>query len=1069
MANASDRLADEFANPPATARPRVWWHWMNGNVTAEGVRLDIEWMKRIGIGGLQNFDAALATPLIVNKRLAYMTPEWRQVFRQSVEQADKSGLEFGIASSPGWSETGGPWVPPEDGIKKFVWSETFVRSDQHRAIALAAPPSITGPFQSVAKKTDPIAAHRDEPTPSFFRDTVVLAYPDTAEELPLIERAAPQGTVALERGNDGSFEIAHGDATSAVFVEYRFARAAAIRAVTLAFDSGGTLFTPPRLKARLEASLDGKTFSPVAEFPAGPTPQYSISFPEQHVRAMRIVFTPQPPQGLPFTPAPGALKLGVGDFAGSDKGPIRVEGVSFNAEDRVHRWEEKAGFEAPFDYYALDTYATARASVAASAVLDLTDRLRVDGTLDWTPPTGHWRVLRFGYSLTGKENHPATAEATGLEVDKYDGDAVARYVEHYLSTYDQAVGTSQIGKSGIRAFLNDSIEVGAANWTPRLLDEFKARRGYEARIWMPALTGVVVESAEKSDQFLYDFRRTLADLIAEKHYATVARIAQARGLRTFGEALEFGRPSLGDDMDMRRYTNVPMSAMWTYPKGDAGPRPVFLADMRGAASVAHIYGQNIVAAESLTSAWAPWAFAPKDLKPMIDQEFAAGINLPVIHTSVHQPVTSKAPGLSLAIFGQNFNRLDTWAEAAKPWVDYIARSAYLLQQGRSVADVLYFYGEEAPLTGLYNGGLPKDAPTTSEYDFANAGVLLNQTAVKNGEIVTPSGQRYKLLWLGGSAARMTPAVARRIAELARQGAHVGGLHPNRNPSLNGTQDIAAILSSISWVKGNTAEEALRSLGVTSDFVNHGSNANTDLLWKHRMLPDGRHIYFVANRRDRSELVRARFRADGLSPSRWNAETGERSALIGHTQGETTEVELALGADDAAFVVFDKRGVATPQYVEASSLPLNDGWTATFPGSEPKPTSLGNWESIPEHRYFAGTAIYRRTLQLPKSTASRFRLELGDVGDVAEVFVDGRSAGIAWRKPYGVLLPASLRSGGPHILEVRVTNLWVNRLIGDAQPGATRVAFTALPTYAASAPLRRSGLFGPVTLKVETRK
>ena len=333
--------------------------------------------------------------------------------------------------------------------------------------------------------------------------------------------------------------------------------------------------------------------------------------------------------------------------------------------------------------------------------------------------------------------------------------------------------------------------------------------------------------------------------------------------------------------------------------------------------------------------------------------------------------------------------------------------------------------------------------------------------------MTPSGQRYKLLWLGGSAARMTPAVALRIVELARQGAHIGGLHPNRNPGLDGPQDVAAILSGVPWVKGETAEEALRSLAVSTDFAYSGSNADTDLLWKHRVLPDGRHLYFIANRRDRPEFVRAAFRVVGLTPSLWNAETGERSALVGRTTGERTEVELPLGAHDAVFVMFDREGVAAPQYTVTSTLSLNDGWTARFPGSEPKPTALGNWEIIPEHRYFAGTATYRRVLRLPQNKTARYRLELGDVGDIAEVFVDGRSAGIAWRKPYGVILPTPIAPGSTHLLEVRVTNLWVNRLIGDAQPGTTRVAYTALPTYAATAPFRPSGLLGPVTLKVET--
>jgi hypothetical protein len=145
---ASDPVAASFTDPPMSARPRAWWHWTNGNITPEGIQLDLQWMKRVGLGGVQTFDAVLATPKIVDERLAYMTPAWRAAFKGAVEQADAAGLEFAIASSPGWSETGGPWVKPEDGIKKYVWSETVVVTGRAVGRALPPPPAVTGPFQA---------------------------------------------------------------------------------------------------------------------------------------------------------------------------------------------------------------------------------------------------------------------------------------------------------------------------------------------------------------------------------------------------------------------------------------------------------------------------------------------------------------------------------------------------------------------------------------------------------------------------------------------------------------------------------------------------------------------------------------------------------------------------------------------------------------------------------------------------------------------------------------------------------------------------------------------------------
>ena len=335
-----------------------------------------------------------------------------------------------------------------------------------------------------------------------------------------------------------------------------------------------------------------------------------------------------------------------------------------------------------------------------------------------------------------------------------------------------------MGHHGVRALLTDSIEVGAYNWTPDLLAQFKRLRGYDSTPFLPALTGVVVGSAEKSDEFLWDFRRTLAELTAQSHYGQIAKSAHERSLTYYGESLEGTRVSIGDDMEMRQNADIPMSAMWTFSPAK-GPRSNYVIDIRGAASVAHIYGQNLVAAESLTSALVPWGFSPRTLKPIIDLEFALGVNRPVIHTSVHQLLLDKKPGLSLMIFGQYFNRNETWAEQAGPWVTYMSRNAYMLQQGRFTADVAYFYGEEAPLAGLYGEGssLPHDLPVGYGFDFVNSDVVLHQMAVTNGAIETPSGMHYRVLYLGGSSRKMSLPVLRKLRDLVKAGAVVVGDRP----------------------------------------------------------------------------------------------------------------------------------------------------------------------------------------------------------------------------------------------------------------------------------------------------
>lgn len=709
--------------------------------------------------------------------------------------------------------------------------------------------------------------------------------------------------------------------------------------------------------------------------------------------------------------------------------------------------------------------------------------MRPDGTLNWTAPKGGmWRIVRMGYSLTGKTNHPATPEATGLEVDKYDAAAVRRYLETYLGMYRDTVGADWIGQKGIRALLTDSIEVGASNWTPRMVDEFKARRGYDPTPFLPALTGAVVESSARSDAFLHDYRQTLADLLADAHYRTIAKVAHENGLTLYGEALENGRPVLGDDLAMRAHADVPMAAMWTFNRGTA-PRSTLIGDMKGAASVAHIYGQNIVSAESMTSAFAPWAFAPSDLKRVIDLEFASGINRPIVHTSVHQPVDDKLPGLSLMIFGQYFNRHESWAEMAKPWVDYMARTGYLLQQGRDHADVAYFYGEDAPITALFEQAVLSDLPTRYAYDFVNADILAQHMRVDNGDLVAGTA-RYRALYLGGSSRVMTLATLRRITALVVAGATVIGTAPDRAPGLRDDPAEFKALVQRLWgggavgkgrvIASHDVEAALVSAGVSPDFRITQGARDQDYRFVHRTLPDGE-LYFVNNRTGTAGRIEARFRVTGKQPEIWRAIDGTAAPVSYRIEGGETIVPLDVGAEDAFFVLFRDPAKARSADVSAPSLRqvamLTDPWTVRFqPGrGAPAPIAMPTLtplDSNPDKgvHYFSGIATYDTHFVRPKHVRAGqpLWLDLGKIGDLAEVRVNGKSAGTTWFAPYRLDI-GKLVKPGRNELEVRVANIWVNRLIGDQQPGAQKITFTAAPTYKPDAPLRPSGLIGPVRL------
>lgn len=1093
-ASPADTLEQHFQDPPMEARPRVWWHWMNGNVTKDGIAKDLAWMKRVGIGGLQNFDADLDTPQVVEKRLVYMTPEWKDAFRFAASEADRLGLELAIAASPGWSETGGPWVKAEDGLKKVVWAETRIKGAKPFKGRLPLPPINTGPFLDMPD-VDPlvkITGEKGFKAPELYSDIAVLAVPDAApsEVVPAYSAAGQSlDAIALADGSlTTSVTLPRGSAKAPTTLVASYAKPQTIRSATIAIPGAKSMFAGPTLDIRLEASDDGQAWRTVAGVPVTGAPT-TVAFEPVTARHFRLVLTPLPFNGSNMgDPAPGVIVSGfVEMIAAGAKAPIDIKQFRLSSETAVDQFEAKAGFAVVRDYYALGAPDAMAAGLDPAKVIDLTSKMRPDGSLDWTPPKGTWRVIRLGSSLLGTTNHPAPPEATGLEVDKFDGAAVRRYLEHYLGTYRDAAGPELLGQRGVRALLTDSIEVGAANWTPRMVEQFKRLRGYDPVPYMPTLAGVLIGTREQSDKFLRDYRQTLADLMASEHYGTVAQVAHENGLKVYGEALEDNRPSLGDDMAMRSHADVPMSALWTFGR-KAGPNPSYLVDMKGAASVAHIYGQNLVAAESMTSAVAPWAYAPNELRRIIDLEFASGVNRPVVHTSVHQPVDDKVPGLSLAIFGQYFNRHEAWAELARPWVDYMARSSLLLQAGRNVADVAYFYGEEGPLTALFGRAPITDAPKAHAYDFINRDALFDAVEVQDGEVVAKGGARYRAIQLAGSSRRMTVATLRRLAALVEAGATVIGQAPEDSPALADSKAEFSALVGKLWsgqpvtklgtgqvIASNDVDTALAGSGVAPDFRMSGANADAQVMFVHRKLSDGE-VWFLNNRKASAEQVEARFRVTGKQPELWHADTGTSEPVSYRIEGGETVVPMTLDAEGSVFVVFRKPALApslTFKKVAPTALAkLDNPWQVAFQQGRGAPASitLPKLGSLTEQvdpgvRYFSGLATYSSTFTLPKGAkpGSPLWLNLGDVGEIAQVTVNGKQAGYAWHKPYRVDVSGVVKKG-VNTLEIKVANLWVNRLIGDVQPGAEKITWTAIPTYRADAPLRPSGLIGPVTIE-----
>ena len=984
-----DPLKSGFENPPESARPRVWWHWMNGNITQEGIKLDLEWMHRIGLGGFQNFDAALSTPQVVDKRLAYMTPDWKDAFKYATTLADQLDLEEAIAGSPGWSETGGPWVPPSQGMKKYVWSETSVEGGKPFKGALAKPPSSTGAFQSLGIHDLLPAPDGAQAVPQFYADTVVIAYRRAVSDVP-VESLHPKVTASA--GTPDAAMLRDGDlqkttklpipkAGESAWIQYEYAEPQTMRSVIIVTKDVDEItamvagITNP--EKSLEASDDGQNFRVIGKLPDSGAPEHTVSFPPVKAKFFRVVFKRTPPPPLPPW-ASGMDPTSLGLKIGAPPTDYEIAELVLDPGARVNRFEEKAAFSPVPDLYQFATPPVSAAdAVSKSDVVDLTSKLRADDTLDWTPPAGNWVVLRFGYSLLGITNHPATAEATGLEVDKLNGGYVKNYMNSYLDSYKETVGADYMGKRGIRYVITDSWEAGSQNWTDDMIAQFKKRRGYDPLPWMPVLTGQVVESAEASDKFLWDFRKTIADLTADEHYGQVEASLKERGMGHYGESHESGRAFIADGMEVKKLDDIPMSAMWTQVPGVNAEQYGYNADDRESASVAHIYGQNLAAAESLTAAASPWAWSPATLKPTADQELLNGINRFVIHESAHQPLVGKAPGLTLGPFGQWFNRNETWAEQAGVWVNYLARSSYLLQQGRFAADVIYFYGEDSNLTAIFGDKSP-DVPTGYGFDYINADGLIHELSVADGQITTKSGINYRLLALDPYSKHMSLPVLRAIHKLVEQGAVVAGEKPTDTPSL---ADDAAEFKKLNdelfgdgtgmhtvgkgkVYAGQNAEAVLKALSVAPDFDHTKPESDTRILFVHRKLADG-DIYFLDNRNDRDEKVDASFRVTGKAPELWYAETGKSEPASYNIADGRTTVPLHFEPWGTLFVVFRKATKATsrtlPKVVETQLATVDGSWNVSFQPARGAPASirldkLASWSDNADTgvKYFSGT-------------------------------------------------------------------------------------------------------------------
>ena len=745
--------------------------------------------------------------------------------------------------------------------------------------------------------------------------------------------------------------------------------------------------------------------------------------------------------------------------------------------------------------------------VAPEQVVDLTARLTPDGRLEWDVPPGRWTIVRTGHRMTGSRLMIPPPEVDGLSIGWLAPEGVELQFEHLgrlLLADADAAGLK------LKYFCDDSFEDGFPNWTAKIVEHFRHYRGYDPVPWLPVLSGYLVGSAELSDRFLHDYRKTVADCMADGHYGRFAELCHEHGLLVQNES---AGPSRSGTMCMDGLKNLgrsdlPMGEFWLGLRHDEpdglDPKLSYgvsrLEDGQNKvtkmiASAAHIYGRRMASTESFTTN-RHWLDSPATLKPAADRAFCEGINRIMIHTSTLTRPEDGKPGHAYYA-GTHFNPNVTWWNQSGPFLDYLARCQLLLQSGRFVADVLYYNGDWAPNI-VPPKHVPPDLGPGYDYDVCNAEVLLTRLEARDGRFVLPDGMSYRLLVLPDTA-RMPVEVARKLRDLVRSGATVIGAKPRQAAGLKdypqSDNEVQAIADEV-WGAcdgktktaqtfgrgrvfwGKTAREILSADEIAPDFRYDSHQGSLDFI--HREA-NGTDLYFVVNREARAVRISCEFRATGRSPELWDPVSGSARALPEFTSRPAgTTIPLEFEPHQSWFVVF--RAPVPGAVVHASGTGANfSRWTqeqvlagpwkvhfdpAWGGPAEVEFAQLIDWtESRDEGiRHYSGTATYQKRFDLNgrASAGQRLWLDLGGVKNIASVRLNGVDLGVIWTAPWRVDISRTVRAG-ENQLAIDVTNLWPNRLLHDQNlPPEKRLTRTNIELPKEVHPLP-SGLHGPVSI------
>ena len=1044
-AQEADPKVADFVSPPMKFRPKTWWHWFNGMVSREGIQKDLQAMADVGIGGAQIFSLGEHYEKF-HGDVRFGSPLWFETWKFVLDTAKPLGLEMGIHNCDGWTQSGGPWVTPASAMKKLVWTLTGVEGNgQEQIIPLDKPAAVLDYYEDIAVVAYPnrrprslamdsslerIDCFPEERSGDLARN-LVDGNPTTTLELPIAGKNRPSGMVLRF---SGPFKA------SSLVVLPGFAIAG---------------------KLELSVSDDGMAYRPVTVFDAEPCAQ-QVGFKEDTGRFWKLqaldASTVQPSNTYPF----GKINL---EF---EEVELLQAGERSRVMPDISDLKRKAGliggFFSTYKPYRFTTGKSDEFAVSRDEII----RLKPDenGMVRWTVPQGRWTIMRAGMTTTGKTVEPATAEGAGLEVDKLNAGHVRMHLDAYAGKMIDAAGS--LAGSVFKVIEVDSWESGILNWTQGWEEFFSRRNSYDLIDYLPVFANQTVESTAHSDRFLFDLRRSYAEALAYNYHDVIKSFCNRHGM-LYESQSQGSHQFIHDAVLSFRHSDIPMTeGPFRGTETIRGKEYTLKRGAIEAASAGHLFGKRQVSREAYTSIDGNWSHTPFSYKRATDAAFNSGVNHLVFHTFAHQ-YDETHPGWQMHPWGTALNRKLTWWPLSRSWFEYLARSQYLLQQGRYDADILVFYGDDSP--GIYHHSIYFDNDLLyrgngRRFDVIDGDSLRRHLHVEDGRLSTRHGKAGYRILVVMKDRHVSLDSLRALRRLADEGAQVV-IEDSRvlsfSPGLRDTDEaqytaLAKELTGganggkkvVSIGKGRvhlgySDEEVLLSLGCKPAFSYETLSGKGDVNHLRRTFRDDEKVWYFISNHDRNEATEiiAQFRADAV-PELWDPESGAVRVIKPlEVKDGMTKIKLELGPSDSIFVMFDRAKTA-PAHHEVceriESVELPPPYQVRFDPQWGAPESvvfdqLESWTSHPDEgiRHYSGIACYEKTFDVPQEWLQdkrRVWLEFDNLRDVAEIHLNDRPAGALWKPPYRVEITKFLKQGDNR-LQVRVANTWVNRCLQDA--------------------------------------